>query len=52
MISSKHRIIVGLGLLAMLLSLFGCSDNATPALPTPIGAANGLNTFIFFFTDN
>jgi len=39
-------------LLIGLLSLFGCSDQATAALPTPVGAASGLNTFIFFYTDS
>lgn len=42
---------VMLSLLLALLSLLGCSGNTTPALPTPVGATSGLNTFIFFYTD-
>lgn len=41
-----------LTLLIVLLGLFGCGSQATPALPTPVGASSGLNTFIFFYTDN
>ena len=53
----KHHILkqsnsVVLILLIGLLGLFGCSGQATSALPTPVGAASGLNTFIFFYTDN
>jgi len=43
---------VMLSLLLGLLSLLGCSSNTTPALSTPVGATSGLNTFIFFYTDN
>lgn len=35
-----------------LLVLFGCSDNTPLQGATPVGAMSGLNTFIFFYTDN
>ena len=50
--NSKQYSRVVLILLIGLLGLFGCGDQATSALPTPVGAASSLNTFIFFYTDN
>lgn len=41
-----------LSLLLGLLSVFGCSSNTIPTLPTPVGATSSLNTFIFLYTDN
>lgn len=49
---SFRQVGVLFSLLIGLLGLFGCSGQATSALPTPVGAASGLNTFIFFYTDN
>jgi hypothetical protein len=39
------------GLLTLVLLFAGCSTQA-PAHPTPAGAAAGVNTFIFFYSDN
>jgi hypothetical protein len=49
----KARTLVGwtLALAALLLAACGGGSSAPAALPTPAGAAQGLNTFIFFYTD-
>jgi hypothetical protein len=41
-----------LSLLITLSISFGCGGRQAPALPTPAGAASGVNTFMFFYTDN
>lgn len=48
---SFRRLSVALSLLLGLLGLFGCGSSAISALPTPMGATSGLNTFIFLYTD-
>ncbi len=41
---------LGLTLLGLLLG--ACSSGSSPDLPPPAGASQGLNTFVFFATDN
>jgi hypothetical protein len=39
-----------LALLGVLFGILGC-DGASPPLPVPAGAATGLNTFIYVYSD-
>ncbi len=49
----RSRIVLWSLLLALLgLVLGACSSGSGPDLPPPAGASQGLNTFVFFATDN
>ena len=48
-----HRISRMVSLLAAFAVLVACGGgSAQPTVPAPVGAATGLNTFIFVYSDN
>ena len=50
---NRSRVFLATLVLALAgLILGACSRGSGPDLPSPAGASQGLNTFVFFATDN